>query len=163
MTFPALSQPAVSHRSLLVTPEETAARAEAEVMSPPLALTLLRCMQLAGLFRDRSHFLRKHHNVATGIGIIDFLIAHGWAHDRDHGRRIGTELIGARMIVHAVRKRDDFKDKQHSFYRVTDRIGFKEAGVAARLLGAAGMGRHNKSDEAPETKNTLASMRKTKL
>lgn len=163
-TFPELSEPSLSQRPLRLSPAETAALAEADMLPPQLALALLRGMQLGGLFRDRSHFLRKHHNVATGMGIIDFLLAKGWCHDRDHGRRIGAELIDARMIAHAVRKGDDFKDKAHSFYRVTDRIGFKEGGMAARVAEGLGLGSGRPvRNQSRANATDLASMRKTRL
>jgi hypothetical protein len=163
-TFPELSEPSLSQRPLRLSPAETAALAEADMLPPQLALALLRGMQLGGLFRDRSHFLRKHHNVATGMGVIDFLLAKGWCHDRDHGRRIGAELIDARMIAHAVRKGDDFKDKAHSFYRVTDRIGFKEGGMAARVAEGLGLGSGRPvRNQSRANATDLASMRKTRL
>ena len=101
-------------------------------MSAPRALTLLRTLQTAGLFKDRSHFLRRYPQVAVGGEIISHLEQHGWCVDRAHGRLIGEELIRMRMIAHAVRQTDPFKDKDKSFYRLTDKVEGRN-GVMRRI------------------------------
>ena len=125
----------MSFRNLLSSGGKSAiaeVQADALQMSAPRALTLLRTLQTAGLFKDRSHFLRRYPNVAVGGEIISHLEQHGWCVDRAHGRVIGEELIRMRMIAHAVRQTDPFKDKDKSFYRLTDRVEGR-TGVMRRI------------------------------
>ena len=65
---------------------------------------------------------------------MSHLLECGWCHDREGGRALGAALISARMLVHAVRATDPFKDKDHSFYALTDRVDRKE-GVIGSTMG----------------------------